>query len=144
MNIYDEQMEKVAKILGWETPLLCDGKHPKGGCNLEKAQEIISSLRSTLEKPIEGDVEQEWTGRLEAMGVSGVNCIKIILALRQTILTERAKWKREMMEMIGEDETIEKFWNSKKSKEISLVLPGVAVYERNELRRELRKRLEKI
>lgn len=49
MTTDDAIMKEISKIMGWEYPLLCDGLHPKGGCNLERAQQIISRIRSQSE-----------------------------------------------------------------------------------------------
>jgi hypothetical protein len=58
--------EMIAKILGMELPLLCDGHHPKGGCNLEKVQEIKSFLLSALKQQ-----REEIAKRIEKLSYIG-------------------------------------------------------------------------
>lgn len=105
MNTYDERVrEKISAII------LDYAKEGEDAGDLDKTVDAVLSLRFTLEKPIEGEWENDFYEKFTFGGKTGIVALKTDKSfeirdfIRQTILTERAKWKREMVGLIGEDE----------------------------------------
>ena len=115
MNTYDEQVrEKISAII------LDYAKEGEDAGDLDKTVDVILSLRSTLEKPIEGEWSEEYN-RLINPSIHDENSLlvgsdgyaveypesmyeldmkKVESFIHQTILTERAKWEKETDELL--------------------------------------------